>query len=669
MRAAVIVLLLAASARGGDPFLALPGAPKASSFADVGEVTAAFDPPAVAPGGSATLRITVKPQPGCYTYPLSRGGPGAQNVVRLPQDSPLEIVGEVENPANFHDAPDPNNPLRTVRHYEEAVTFAVPVSVRADAAPGKQEISLSGTRIQVCNDTNCFPSDRSSLPKPTLDILAPAGGAAPVKAAAQPPAPRPAPAPADAGSAAHAAKLDAIVGRLTNDSAASAAAQGGFAGLIAAAIFWGFVSLATPCVFPMIPITVSLFLKQANQSTGTVLKLAAIYSLTIVVVLGSAAVLLLTTFQALSVNEWMNLFLGALFVFFALSLFGAYEVTLPKVVTLLVGFGWLFVIYHAVRLMYGVNLLDTSLPALKLGVGAVLLTALTYFQLSGRGAALESQLLQSTERGRKAGGFIGTVAGAMAFSIVSFTCVAPFLGGFAGVLQGSGNSRLELVLAGLAFAAAFASPFFVLALFPSLVKKLPKSGGWMDTVKAVMGFLELAAAFKFFRTAEQKVTGSAEFFHLRIMPRGVGCDLGRGGVIPVALLPPAARLRGESAGRRRATHFGAVVFEPGRVPRAGAGRDSPRGRRLRLGECVPAARPRRARRERPGVEPRLAGRPRRGQGQAERPRLPGFYRRDLHELQVQREQRLPAPRGGRVAETVQFGATVCGHTPRRVGQL
>ena len=500
------LLLAAQVATAADPFT-LPGAIRANSFADVGTVTAAFDPPKVAAGGTALLRITVSPKPGCYTYPLSlRGEIGARSVVALPESAPLTLIGAVDNPPGFRDAPDPLNRLQTVRHYEDAVTFTVAVKVRAAAAPGKQAVSLVGTRIQVCTESNCFNSDRDSLPKPEIEIVAPAGGSAAPKAPPQPVT------PTAVTPASHAAKLDAIASKLTNDTALNAASRGGFAGLIFAAIFWGFVSLATPCVFPMIPITVSLFLKQAKESTGTVLKLAAIYSLTIIVVLGSAAILLLTTFQALSVNEWMNLFLGGLFIFFALSLFGAFEVTLPKVVSFLIGFGWLFVGYHAAQLLRGRNLFDDPQLGAKLAGGGVILAGLTYFQLSGRGAALESRLLQSTERGRKAGGMLGTVAGAMAFSIVSFTCVAPFLGGFAGVLQSGGFSRVELVAAGLAFAAAFASPFFVLALFPSLIQQLPKSGGWMDTVKAVMGFLELAAAFKFFRAAEQKVTGGADFF-------------------------------------------------------------------------------------------------------------------------------------------------------------
>ena len=137
----------------------------------------------------------------------------------------------------------------------------------------------------------------------------------------------------------------------------------------------------------------------------------------------------------------MNLGLGLLFIVFALSLFGMYDITVPR------------------------------------------------------------RLVNFTSA-REGGGYLGTVFMGLTFSLISFTCVAPFLGGFAGMSASGNFSSLQLACGALAFAGAFAAPFFVLALFPSLMKKLPKSGGWMNTIKVVMGFLEFAAALKFFRTAE-----------------------------------------------------------------------------------------------------------------------------------------------------------------------
>jgi thiol:disulfide interchange protein len=158
-------------------------------------------------------------------------------------------------------------------------------------------------------------------------------------------------------------------------------------------------------------------------------------------VLTLAAAFLLQAFRWLSINPIMNYGLGALFIFFALSLFGMYEIELP------------------------------------------------------------SGLARFTSAREGRGGIVGTVFMALTFTIISFACVAPFLGGFGGTAAAA-RPMWHNLLGGFAFAATFASPFFFLALFPTLIKALPKSGSWLNSVKVVMGFLELAAAFKFFRGAE-----------------------------------------------------------------------------------------------------------------------------------------------------------------------
>src|SRR5436853_7302005 len=98
---------------------------------------------------------------------------------------------------------------------------------------------------------------------------------------------------------------------------------------------------------------------------------------------------------------------------------------------------------------------------------------------------------------------------ALTFTIISFACVAPFLGGFAGISV-QARPRYEILLGGLAYSITFAAPFILLALFPTLLRPLPKSGSWMNAMKAVMGFLELAAALKFLRAAEPLRFGHAE---------------------------------------------------------------------------------------------------------------------------------------------------------------
>jgi thiol:disulfide interchange protein DsbD len=232
-------------------------------------------------------------------------------------------------------------------------------------------------------------------------------------------------------------------------------------------VFWGAVSLVTPCVFPMIPITVSFFLKQSEKAHYRPVTMAVVYCLTIVVVLTIAAYALLSFFQWLSTNPTMNIALGVLFLVFSLSLFGMYDLELP------------------------------------------------------------SGLARFTSSREGQGGLMGVVFMALTFTIVSFACVAPFLGGFGGTAESSGIGPAHRVFGGLAFAATFASPFFVLALFPALLKKLPKSGSWLNSVKVVMGFLELAAAVKFFRAGELVILPTPAFFSF---------DLSLGMYIALALL-------------------------------------------------------------------------------------------------------------------------------------
>lgn len=250
------------------------------------------------------------------------------------------------------------------------------------------------------------------------------------------------------------AKMDAITQQIEAQENATAKGKPkvDLLSFILAGIFWGAISLITPCVFPMIPITVSFFLKQSEKEHHRPIVMASVYSLTIVIVLTLAAAFLLSAFRLLSVHPLTNYFIGGLFVFFALSLFGMYEIELPQ------------------------------------------------------------SLAQFTSSREGKGGLVGTIFMALTFTIISFACVAPFLGGFSGT-SAEDRPMYHNLLGGLAFATTFASPFFFLALFPALLRKMPKSGSWLNSVKVVMGFLELAAAFKFFRTAELAQTqGATSFF-------------------------------------------------------------------------------------------------------------------------------------------------------------
>ncbi len=455
----------------------------AKSFADVATVTTKIEPAKAKPGDTITFTLTIEPKPECWTYPA-----GVENVIRLPKsgdvifdqkfvDPPNAVVKEVDG--------------MFVDHYPFSATWNFKGTVSKSATPGKKRIILTGTKLQVCNSQNCFFTKPAEAPAADLEILpgsvgtpipAPPPGtrANPQPSPEQSPPPepvkdpnvRPSNEPQETEPArtglvkkvaapieTYKAGLDDLLTKLERGEPKLPSTDLG--GFLATAALWGWISLVTPCVFPMIPITVSLFLKQGNKSPREVLKLAAVYSLTIVLVIGLSALFVLQVFRELSVNPWMNIGLGFLLIVFALSLFGMYDIALP-------GF-----------------------------------------------------LLRYTERKRGAGGMIGTAFGALAFSIVSFTCVAPFLGGFAGFAASGKFSTTQLALGAFAFSAAFASPFFLLALFPTLIKKLPKSGGWLDTIKAVMGFIEVAAALKFFRTAELRLLSPTQYFTFDLCLAGI----------------------------------------------------------------------------------------------------------------------------------------------------
>ncbi|MBX9682015.1 MAG: thioredoxin family protein, partial [Gemmataceae bacterium] len=225
------------------------------------------------------------------------------------------------------------------------------------------------------------------------------------------------------------------------------------------ALLWGaflgaFLMLLTPCVFPMIPITVNFFIKQSEKEHHKPFLTAAIYAGTIVLLLTGVILLIGELIIPLADNGYFNLALGLVLILFALSLFGMYELELPHFLS----------------------------------------------------------RFTSSREGR--GGYVGTIFMALTFTITSFTCTGPFLAMLMAPVAGLQPPRLNLVLASVVYSATFAAPFFLLALFPSFLKKLPKSGGWMNVVKVTMGFLELGAALKFLANFDFALhPGNARFFN------------------------------------------------------------------------------------------------------------------------------------------------------------
>ena len=213
--------------------------------------------------------------------------------------------------------------------------------------------------------------------------------------------------------------------------------------------FGGLIALLTPCVFPMIPLTVSFFTKQSSiKSEGLTNALLYAFFIVLIYALLSTPFHLIDSINpeilnTISTNIWLNIFFFLIFLFFAFSFFGYYELTLP--------WSW------ANRLDFASN---------------------------------------------KTGGIIGIFLMALILAIVSFSCTGPILGSLlAGSLSSTeGATQLSMGMTG--FGLALALPFGLFALFPNLLQSLPKSGGWMNTLKVVLGFIELALAIKFLSNAD-----------------------------------------------------------------------------------------------------------------------------------------------------------------------
>lgn len=437
------------------------------SFAKaVKSIDGRIEPADAKPGQTVKFILSVKLNSPYYTYPTSQPDPKeklSQNIIKLPESGDLIFVEPIVDPKGAKTKP---GPAGTLSYYPDGADWVFTAVVSPNAKPGEIKVSLKEFKVLICNyDTEqCLPpktvpieakfnvqtGSAVEVESKYKDAIAKVVGGGSVS---NPPINKE-PTKTETKeeskavslkmsvSANHAEDLKEVLKNLPPPDFKNT----GFAVFLLTAAGWGFVTLLTPCVFPMVPITVSVFIKQSERSGTNPLVQAIIYAGTIVIVLGIAALFMLSTFSRLAVNPWMNIALGTLFVLLSLSLFGLFDLTLPS---------WI------------VN--------------------------------------ASAEREGK-GGYLGTVFMAISFTLVSFTCVAPFLGGFSGMVASGQFGTFQLLCGALAFASAFASPFFVLALFPSMLKKLPKSGGWMNTIKVVMGFLELAAALKFFRTAELRLT-------------------------------------------------------------------------------------------------------------------------------------------------------------------
>lgn len=324
--------------------------------------------------------------------------------------------------------------LTITKTHQGGAIFTAPILLNEDIPPGAYNLEVV-VLFQVCNESLCYPPKEEFI---TVPITIDSG---------------------DPREDRLAIVLVSDVFDKSGNINLEAAIDQGFFSFVLLAISMGFLALLTPCVFPMIPITVSFFTQQGESKQGKPLKNAIIYTLGIIATFSILGFILALTLGAsganqLASNPWVNLFIAALFIYFALSLFGMYEIEVPQ------------------------------------------------------------KLRQFSLNQESRGGVIGTLFMAVTFTLTSFTCTVQFVGLL--LVAASQGQWFWPMIGMIVFSAAFAFPFFFLALFPQYLAKMPKSGGWLNSVKVVMGFLELAAAFKFLSNTDL-VWGWGFFSHNAVL--------------------------------------------------------------------------------------------------------------------------------------------------------
>ena len=388
-----------------------------------------------------------------YSPGLPAGGPVSASIA-IDKSEGVEAEGQLKAIGNERNVYDEMFGMN-VRYFEDAVTF----SQRFKTKGGKYDVS--GRLVYgSCNDQMCLP--------PTSVDFSYNGEAPKVKDNDEKKKEEEVPAATEEndGKQENTTQEDAttlpdsaattVVTTLNADPTTFNAqhstlntqqSKSGLLSIFLMGLLGGFVALLTPCVWPIIPMTVSFFLKRAKDNKRKAVSDALTYGLSIIVIYLTLGLAVTAIYGAqrlndLATNAYVNLFFFALLVVFALSFFGWFEITLPS--------SW--------------------------------------------GNKLDS-------KASKTGGLLGIFLMAFTLAIVSFSCTGPIVGFLLVDFSTSGNI-VAPAIGMLGFALALALPFTLFALFPSWLKQAPKSGAWMNTVKVTLGFIELAFALKFFSVAD-----------------------------------------------------------------------------------------------------------------------------------------------------------------------
>lgn len=391
-----------------------------------------LDPARAAPESKVVGRLQAQIEPGWHVYSLTtpKGGANPTRITVAP--NPVVDGARIFQPTPKR-AFDPNFNVDT-ESFEGAAVFLLEMSLKEDAPPGVADIVVD-LRYQVCNDKTCINAKPRSV-RAALTIDAGVKSAAAAIPAGY----------SEVTTQASAPRAGAVTRVELTQARMPVLRTQGVGLFLLTAFGLGLAAIFTPCVFPMIPITMSFFLNRQTEQRREGVVQAVIFCLGIIVLfsaLGLIATAALGPFGVvqLSSNPWVNLAIAAIFLLFGLSLLGAFEITIP------------------------------------------------------------SPVLTRLDRASQGGGIAGTLLMGLTFSLASFACVGPFVGTLlAASVQGGG---MQPLLGMVIFATGLALPFFLLALFPSFLKKMPKSGGWLSRVKVVMGFVVLAAMLKYLSSADQ----------------------------------------------------------------------------------------------------------------------------------------------------------------------
>ncbi|HEY0899412.1 MAG TPA: cytochrome c biogenesis protein CcdA [Sphingobacteriaceae bacterium] len=382
------------------------------------------------------IKATIEPGWHVYSQFIEEGGPIPTSFKFNPSKDYV-LSGKVTESPKATVAFDKNFNMQIAWHADE-VTFKQRIKLKAP------KTMVTGTlEFMVCDDERCLPPTEVEFKIP-VDL----GSAAPAASSTSGSVAPPATAIQDSAISTAAADSQAVSqtdssvseGTVSRPVSSEPAGEESLWGILLAGFVGGLAAFFMPCIYPMIPLTVSFFTKKSGSKSKGI-QHAFIYGISIILIYVSLGLLITFLFGSSALNEaassaTFNLIFFAILIIFAISFLGAFEITLP------------------------------------------------------------SGLVNKMDEKSNKGGLIGLFFMAFTLALVSFSCTGPIIGTLL-VETVSRGTYLGPAMGMLGFSAALAIPFTLFAIFPSWLKEMPKSGGWLNTVKVSLGFLELALAFKF----------------------------------------------------------------------------------------------------------------------------------------------------------------------------